>query len=41
MPAKLLSPQLGALSQAAKREFVTKQIEAHRNGGLLVFSKTY
>ena len=41
MPAKLLRHDFSRLSLAAKREFVTTQIEAHASGGLLVFSKTY
>ena len=42
MPARLLqNAGLGQLPLQAKREFVQGQIEAHRNGGLICFSKTY
>ena len=41
MPATLLSPSFGSMTPAAKREFVSAEIEKHRNGKLLVFSKTY
>ena len=39
--AKLLSPNFMSMTRQAKRDFVVSQIEAHRNGRLLVFSKTY
>jgi len=41
MPATILSPKLASMSLQQKRDFVTQQIEAHRNGGVLTFSKTY
>ena len=42
MPAKMLKVDFKKLGgRAAKREWVLSQIEEHRNGGLLVFSKTY
>ena len=39
--ARVLTPAFGSMKRAAKQEFVNAQIEAHKNGGLLVFSKTY
>lgn len=38
---KVLTPNFKAMSLAMKRSFVLEQIESHRGGGLLVFSKTY
>ena len=40
--ATKLSPNFGAMTRAAKKEFVVAAIEKHsKDGGLLCFSKTY
>ena len=36
-----LQPQFRTMQRAAKQDFVTQQMEAHRAAGCLVFSKTY
>ena len=43
MPSKVtkLQPQFRTMQRAAKQDFVTQQMEAHRAAGCLVFSKTY
>jgi len=41
MTATKLSPNFGSMQRDAKLDYVKTQIEAHRAGGCLVFSKTY
>ena len=36
-----LAPNFRAMGRAEKRDFVMRQIDAHRAKGCLVFSKTY